>query len=85
MSRLGLQTVPCYQFCRFVPTDTKLLSVLRLDKNRWEWHYGFKLHAAIDHQNTLAAVVFTLANERLLLCVLAFCLLLVYAYDIVLK
>jgi hypothetical protein len=28
------------------------------------WHYGFKLHAAIDHKNRLCAVVPTLANEH---------------------
>lgn len=33
-------------------------------KNWQGWHYGFKLHAAIDHQNRLAAVVFTPASEH---------------------
>lgn len=31
-------------------------------KNWQGWHYGFKLHAAIDHANRLAALVFTPAN-----------------------
>lgn len=33
-------------------------------KNWQGWHYGFKLHAAIDHRNRLAALVFTPANEH---------------------
>lgn len=33
-------------------------------KNWQGWHYGFKLHAAIDHDNRLAAVVFTPANRH---------------------
>jgi hypothetical protein len=33
-------------------------------KNWQGWHYGFKLHAAIDHMNRLAAVVFMPANEH---------------------
>lgn len=33
-------------------------------KNWQGWHYGFKLHAAIDHMNRLAALVFTPANEH---------------------
>ena len=33
-------------------------------KNWQGWHYGFKLHAAIDHKNRLAALVFTPANEH---------------------
>lgn len=32
-------------------------------KNHQGWHYGFKLHAAIDHHNRLAAIYFTPANE----------------------
>lgn len=31
----------------------------------WQgWHYGFKLHASINHRNQLCAVVFTPANEH---------------------
>ena len=31
----------------------------------WQgWHYGFKLHASIDHKNRLTALVFTPANEH---------------------
>ncbi len=33
-------------------------------KNWQGWHYGFKLHLAIDHLNRLAAVHFTPANEH---------------------
>ena len=33
-------------------------------KNWQGWHYGFKLHAAVDHKNRLAALAFTPANEH---------------------
>ena len=33
-------------------------------KNWQGWHYGFKLHASIDHLNRLCAVVFTPASEH---------------------
>ena len=38
--------------------------VAQFGKNWQGWHYGFKLHAAIDHQNRLAAVVLTPASEH---------------------
>jgi hypothetical protein len=38
--------------------------VAQFGKNWQGWHYGFKLHAAIDHKNRLAALVFTPANEH---------------------
>lgn len=38
--------------------------VAQFGKNWQGWHYGFKLHAAIDHNNRLAAVVFTPASEH---------------------
>lgn len=38
--------------------------VAQFGKNWQGWHYGFKLHAAIDHQNRLSALVFTPANEH---------------------
>lgn len=38
--------------------------VARFGKNWQGWHYGFKLHASIDHQNRLAALVFTPASEH---------------------
>ena len=38
--------------------------VAQFGKNWQGWHYGFKLHAAIDHHNRLAALVFTPANEH---------------------
>jgi len=38
--------------------------VAQFGKNWQGWHYGFKLHAAIDHKNGLAAIVFTPANEH---------------------
>lgn len=39
-------------------------AVADFGKNWQGWHYGFKLHAAIDHKNRLAALVFTPANEH---------------------
>src|SRR5690606_37839675 len=33
-------------------------------KNWQGWHYGFKLHAAVDRYNRLAALVFTPAHEH---------------------
>lgn len=39
-------------------------SVAQFGKNWQGWHYGFKLHAAIDHQNRFAALVFTPASEH---------------------
>ncbi|HTE57103.1 MAG TPA: IS982 family transposase [Verrucomicrobiae bacterium] len=38
--------------------------VAAFGRNWQGWHYGFKLHAAIDHSNRLAALVFTPANEH---------------------
>lgn len=38
--------------------------VAQFGKNWQGWHYGFKLHASIDHKNRLAALVFTPANEH---------------------
>lgn len=38
--------------------------VAQFGKNWQGWHYGFKLHAAIDHNNRLAAIVFTPASEH---------------------
>lgn len=38
--------------------------VAAFGKNWQGWHYGFKLHATIDHQSRLAALVFTPANEH---------------------
>lgn len=38
--------------------------VAQYGQNWQGWHYGFKLHAAIDHKNRLAALVFTPANEH---------------------
>ena len=38
--------------------------VAQFGKNWQGWHYGFKLHAAIDHNNRLTALVFTPANEH---------------------
>jgi Transposase DDE domain len=38
--------------------------VAAFGKNWQGWHYGFKLHAAIDHRDRLAALVFTPASEH---------------------
>lgn len=38
--------------------------VAAFGKNWQGWHYGFKLHAAIDQRNRLAALVFTPASEH---------------------
>lgn len=38
--------------------------VAQFGKNWQGWHYGFKLHAAIDQNNRLVALVFTPANEH---------------------
>ena len=38
--------------------------VAQFGKNWQGWHYGFKLHAAIDHHNRLVALVFTPASEH---------------------
>ncbi len=38
--------------------------VAQFGKNWQGWHYGFKLHTAIDHRNRLVALVFTSANEH---------------------
>lgn len=37
--------------------------VAQFGKNWQGWHYGFKLHASIDHESRLAALYFTPANE----------------------
>lgn len=38
--------------------------IAQFGKNWQGWHYGFKLHASIDQDNKLAALVFTPANEH---------------------
>lgn len=38
--------------------------VAQFGKNWQGWHYGFKLHASIDHKNRLCALVFTPASEH---------------------
>lgn len=51
--------------CRLVRADRHKVArgAAQFGKNWQGWHYGFKLHAAIDHNNRLAAVYFTAANE----------------------
>lgn len=52
--------------CRLIRADRHKVAkgVADFGKNWQGWHYGFKLHAAIDHNNGLAALVFTPANEH---------------------
>jgi len=51
--------------CRLVRADRHKVAkgVAAFGKNHQGWHYGFKLHAAIDHGSRLAALYFTSANE----------------------
>lgn len=51
--------------CRLVRADRHKVAkaVAAFGKNHQGWHYGFKLHASIDHQCRLAALYFTPANE----------------------
>lgn len=51
--------------CRPIRADRHKVArgVATFGKNWQGWHYGFKLHAAIDHSGRLAAVWFTGANE----------------------
>ncbi len=51
--------------CRKVRADRHKVarSVAAWGKNWQGWHYGFKLHAAIDQNGRLAAIYFTPANE----------------------
>jgi hypothetical protein len=52
--------------CRLIRAKSHKVakSVAQYGKNWQGWHYGFKLHAAIDHQSRLAALVFTPASEH---------------------
>jgi hypothetical protein len=50
--------------CRLIRAERHKVArgVAQFGKNWQGWHYGFKLHAAIDHNNRLAAIVFSPAN-----------------------
>jgi Transposase DDE domain len=52
--------------CKYIRAERHKVAkgVAAFGKNWQGWHYGFKLHAAIDHQNRLAALVFTPASEH---------------------
>lgn len=52
--------------CRLVRADRHKVAkgIAAFGKNWQGWHYGFKLHTAIDHNNRLAALVFTPASEH---------------------
>ncbi|HEX6461764.1 MAG TPA: transposase [Candidatus Saccharimonadales bacterium] len=51
--------------CRLLRADRHKVArgIAQFGKNWQGWHYGFKLHASIDHRGRLAAVWFTSANE----------------------
>lgn len=53
------------EVCKLVRADRHKVAreVARFGKNHQGWHYGFKLHAAVDSQGHLAALYFTPANE----------------------
>jgi len=52
--------------CKFIRASSHKVArgFAQFGKNWQGWHYGFKLHASIDHTNRLAALVFTPANEH---------------------
>jgi hypothetical protein len=53
------------QVCKLVRADRHKVAkdIAQFGKNWQGWHYGFKLHAAVDHEDKLAALCFTPANE----------------------
>lgn len=52
--------------CKFIRASSHKVAqgFAQFGKNWQGWHYGFKLHASINHTNRLAALVFTPANEH---------------------
>lgn len=52
--------------CKLVRADRHKIAkgVAEFGKNWQGWHYGFKLHASINHVNQLCAIVFTPASEH---------------------
>lgn len=52
--------------CRLIRANRHKVArgVAQFGRNWQGWHYGFKLHAAIDASNRLAALVLTPANEH---------------------
>lgn len=52
--------------CKPIRSDRHKVArgVAQFGRNWQGWHYGFKLHAAVDHNGKLAALVFTPANEH---------------------
>ena len=53
------------EVCRLVRADRHRVAkgVAQFGKNHQGWHYGFKLHAAVNLRGQLAALCFTPANE----------------------
>jgi hypothetical protein len=51
--------------CKLVRADRHKVAkgIAAFGKNHQGWHYGFKLHASIDHESKLAALYFTPAND----------------------
>jgi hypothetical protein len=52
--------------CKYIRAERHKVAkgVAQFGKNWQGWHYGFKLHASIDHCGRLAALVFTTASEH---------------------
>src|SRR5258708_73799 len=53
------------EVCKLVRADRHKVArdIAAFGKNHQGWHYGFKLHAAVDQHGRLAAICFTRANE----------------------
>lgn len=54
------------EVCKYIRYKSHKVAkgIADLGKNWQGWHYGFKLHASIDHLNRLCAVVFTPASTH---------------------
>lgn len=52
--------------CKLVRADRHRVArgIAAFGKNWQGWHYGFKLHAAVNPKGQLAAIYFTPANEH---------------------
>jgi len=63
-ARLRFVDSTMLEVCKYIRYKSHKVAkgVAELGKNWQGWHYGFKLHASIDHLNRLCAVAFTPAN-----------------------
>jgi len=54
------------EVCKLVRADRHKIAktIAHFGKNHQGWHYGFKLHVAIDHKKKLSGVVITPANNH---------------------